>query len=394
MKTSNLSFRRSSRALTLMVFLLSIALTIHVISCSPVDHDAAIPAVPESLGFNQDALLRLEQDVSDGSLGDISSILIQRHEQIVFEWYGFDWGVDVPHPVYSVTKSVASLLVGMAFDDEKLPNVDDSVTTLLPQYASLIDNDEQKSGLTLRHLLTMRAGFEWDEWSIPYFSEDNPIGFLINSSNWVAFVLNLPMSAAPGNEFCYNSGVSTLVSAIFQEAVGMRADQYASEHLFAPLEITDWTWSLTPNEITNGGWGLSLRPRDMAKIGTLVLGNGVYHGQRIVSEEWLEQSFQLTTLFQSGSGYGFHWWLEPITEFSGVQRAPAALGLGGQAIYVIREMDLVVVVTAEEYNTRPYPPEVILHEYVLPAIIDTEESSSHGVTTRTTRQSTRLRSGE
>jgi CubicO group peptidase (beta-lactamase class C family) len=376
MKTSKRRFRRSLRILAIIALLLSSILTISVIGCNLKDTDNPAPAVPESLGFNQEALLRLQQDVSSGCLGNISSILIQYHEQTVFEWYGSHSGVDVKHSLFSVTKSVTSLLVGIAFDEGELLSLDDSVTTLLPRYAPLIVNDELKSGITLRHLLTMRAGFDWDELGIPYLNENNPVNDLANSSDWVAFVLNLPMSAAPGREFSYNSGISTVVSAIFQEAVGIRADQFANVHLFAPLGITDWTWSLSPTGITNGGWGLKLRPRDMAKIGTLVLGNGVYHDQRIVSEEWLDQSFQPASLFQDGNGYGLHWWLEPIKEFSGVQRAPAAFGSGGQALFIIRELGLVVVVTAEEFDTTPFPPVVILHDYVLPAIIDLAECST------------------
>ncbi len=394
MKTSNCSIRRSSRALTFILLLFSFALLFCVTACNSENCNNSDPVIPDSLGFDQEALLRLEQEVSSGGLGNISSILIQCHEQTVFEWYGVRAGAEIPHSVYSVTKSVISLLVGMAFDEGILMSLDDSVTTLLPQYAYLVENDELKSGITLRHLLTMRAGFSWNELGIPYLNPNNPVNDLENSTDWVAFVLNRPMSATPGTVFSYNSGVSTVVSAIFQEAAGIRADLYASQHLFVPLGITDWTWSLCPTGITIGGWGLKLRSRDMAKIGTLVLGNGVYHDQRIVSEEWLSQSFQPASLFSRGNGYGFQWWLEPVTEFSGVQRAPAAYGWGGQAIYIIRELDLVVVVTAEEYDTAPFPPEVILHDYVLPSIIDMRETSSSNAVTRTSRQYQPSQSGE
>lgn len=345
-------------------------LLISLAGCGKDTSRDPVSTLPDSLGFDEAVLVQLQQDAESGALGSVSSILIQREGTAVFEWYAPGWGVDVRHSCYSVTKSVLSLLVGIARDRDWNVDLDDLVTGLLPDYASLLENDSAKRGITLRHLLAMRAGFDWPELSIPYSNQSNPLNGLIVSDNWVEHALSQPMAAQPGVLFCYNSGISTVVSAIFQEEMGIRADQFASQALFAPLGIEEWSWSLTPTGLTCGGWGLSLRPRDMAKIGNLVLGDGVYADQRIISAEWLDLSFHPETHFTNGQEYGLHWWLEPVTEFSGVEPVPAALGYGGQAIYAIRELDLVVVITAEEYNSYIYPPPVILHNYVLPAIVD------------------------
>jgi CubicO group peptidase (beta-lactamase class C family) len=296
-------------------------------------------------GLDPTVLVELESRVGAGDFGEISSVLVLRDGVLVYERYWDGWTAADLHRVYSVTKSVTSLAIGIGIDGGSVPSLDTPILDILPVPNPLLD-PAQKDEITLRHVLEMRAGFEWDELSTNYAEGVNPTRALAESPDWIEHVLNLPMAYAPGERFTYNSGVTMLLSGVLAESTGMAAEAFAADRLFDPLGITRWSWVTGPNNLTATGWGLSLEPRDMAAIGQMVLQRGMWDGTQVVPASWIDESALRVTEFTDGTGYGFQWWLGRT---DAGRQTLAAWGWGGQFIVVIPSLDMVMVATGENF---------------------------------------------
>lgn len=309
---------------------------------------------PAAQNLNPDTLANLAGRIEAGVYGEIHSLLIVRHGYLVYERYFRGYRADKIHPLYSVTKSVTSLLIGIASDRGELGSLNQSLLSFFPEYRSIVNVDSRKQAITLKDVLTMRAGFDWNEGAYPYGDPRNPTSQLASSSDWIKFMLDRPMSDAPGTRFRYNSGCSVLLSGIIRNKTGNQARDYAVAHLFRPLAITSFNWERGGQGISNTGWGLSLRPRDMAKIGLLCLNQGEYNGTRVLSQQWLNESTTAFVSLSSSFSYGYQWWLLPLEGVAG--HTPQsndiiiAWGWGDQFIFIIPYLDMVVVSTAGNYS--------------------------------------------
>ncbi len=312
-------------------------------------------ASPESQGLDVDVLLELTAEIDGGLRGDISSLLVLRHGRLVFERYWNGLGPGDVHVVNSVTKSITSLLVGIARHDGSLPSLDTPILDLLPPWDDLAE-PEGKDRITLEHVLAMRTGLEWDELSTNYAEAANPVAALAGSPDWPRFTMGLPLAHEPGTRFAYNSGVSVLMSAALERALGRTAESFAADRLFGPLGIEAWGWTRTAGGLSNAGWGLSLTPRDMAAVGQLLLQRGAWDGAQLVPGSWIEASATPSTSFVGGTGYGYQWWLGR-DEPGG--RPVAAWGYGGQFIVAVPSLDMVVVTTAENFLGGGFDPWIL-----------------------------------
>jgi CubicO group peptidase (beta-lactamase class C family) len=329
---------------------------------TPVVSTAEWPAsAPDSQGVNAQSILDLVARVGRGEYGSVSSLLLVRHGQLIVEEY-FGWSASRAHTVQSVTKSITSLLAGMAIDRGRL-SIADRAVDFFPGYQPIANLDERKRAVTVRDLLTMRTGLDWSEGSYA----GSPLQQLNDCRcDWLRFVLDWPMREMPGTRWEYVSGGVILLGGIVGVASGQRIDLLAAEQLFAPLGIENaWWYSGLPNGLPHSGGGLNLRPRDMAKLGQLVLDGGRWRGTQIVSEAWIRESTQprLANVRSFGAyaaDYGYLWWTLPrgIITASGAQ---------GQWIFVVPGMDVVVVVTGESDANFLSGPD-LLYRQVLPAV--------------------------
>jgi CubicO group peptidase (beta-lactamase class C family) len=194
----------------------------------------------------------------------------------------------------------------------------------------------------------MAMGLKWVE-ATPATGDDNDEVRMHTASDPARYVLGLPVTAPPGQEFFYNTGALTLMSAIMRKATGRPLDEFARENLFEPLGITAVEWGRVKGDSDAGG-GLRLRPRDMAKIGQLVLAGGQWSGRQIVPKSWIETSTALKLKAVSGQSYGYLWWLGRTQVNGRMVDWVGGLGRGGQSIRIVRELDLVVAVTAGYYQ--------------------------------------------
>ena len=254
--------------------------------------------------------------------------------------------------MYSVTKSFIATLIGIAIDKGDIAGTDQRIVEFFPErtFANL---DDRKSAMTLDDTLTMRTGLDWQEGDPAYRA-------MYMSSDWVKYVLDEPMIAAPGTQFNYCSGCSHVLSAVLSQTTGMNPRDFAEQYLFKPLGITNARWDIDAAGIPIGGWGLQMTPRDMAKLGYLYLHNGQWDGQQIVSAEWVENATRTHTETDGTLGYGYQWWTFPSLA------AYTALGRDGQTIFVIPEKDLIIVTTAEMSGHDQIFR--FIEQYILPAV--------------------------
>ena len=333
-------------------------------------------STPREQGLREDLLAALVQRIRARQIRDLDSLLIVRHGYLVTEEYFNGWGPEQAHTLQSDSKSITSLLAGIAIQQGKIPDVNAKVLDYFPEYQPIKNLDARKSALRVQDLLTMRTGLNWSEANYA----TSPLFQLNNCQcDWLRFVLDWPMLEQPGTRFEYNSGGVILLGGLIRKATGMNVDAFAQQNLFAPLGITN-AWWITgqPNNLPHTGGGLYMRPRDMAKIGYLLLRNGRWDGRQIVSTDWLRQSVQHQVIsdriFDSHFiDYGYLWWLLPLDGTGAAQGVEAdiytAAGANEQWIFAIPKYDLVVVVTGSAAANFGQPVE-FLYTDILRAIDD------------------------
>lgn len=368
---------------------LVLVFSIMAFSCSedPIStNNTEIPGLPEELddgwpvlpmkfvGIDSDLILALSSRIAKGDFGDVHSFSIARSDYLIFDEYYGGHDVNELHRVYSVTKSVVSALIGIAIEQGHIEGVEQKIADFFSKYAEIFNADSVKQNLTLRHLLTMTAGFEWDELSIPYSDSRNSWNRMSASSDLIKYTLERPIVDQPGTKFVYNSGCTVVLGWILKQATGQHVDELAEEYLFKPLVITEYQWSrITVNDgMPHPASGLSLRPRDMAKIGKLYLDHGKWFGVPVIPIDWVLDSVSPRVPVAGTTYYGYQWWsfsYERIPQpgVHEIRYVQYAVGYGGQFILTVPVNDLVVVLTGSngDESTNIYE---ILFNYILPAV--------------------------
>jgi len=280
---------------------------------------------------------------------NITGLMVSKNEQIVFESYYRGFGMKDTFHVASVTKSILSGLIGIAIDRGKIKNIDQKVLDFFPEYR-IKRRETTIQNVTLRHLLTMTA---------PYKFKSEPYTKVYSSDDWTLSALDLLGGKNEIGEFKYTTVGIQILSGVLENATGQYVSDFASDNLFVPLEIKppksvkildrqDYFkfikngnvsgWASDPRGVNTAGWGLALSVRDMMKIGRLYLNNGKYKENQLISSEWIEKSTEVQSKFNDLS-YGYLWWVLN-------DRCYAAIGDGGNIIYVSRERNVVVTITS------------------------------------------------
>ena len=244
------------------------------------------------------------------------------------------------HTLQSVTKSIASIMVGVAIKEGNIRNTDVKVLDLLDDY-DLSKIDESLKTATLENLLTMQLGMEWHEIDRPLDST-NTTAQLEASKDWIQFTLNQPMDTIPGAKWVYNSGASQLMSGIIKKATGLYIDEYAEKHLFTPLGIKNFHWKKTPSGFPDAVGGLFLEAQDLAKVGYLMLNDGKWEEQQIISSDWVKRSTSKAVFLDKDRGYGYQWWRE---DQNGTE-IWACKGFGDQYLLVFPKFKTIAVLNS------------------------------------------------
>jgi CubicO group peptidase (beta-lactamase class C family) len=321
-------------------------------------------------GLDQVKLHEMMHAILAGNSRYVHSILLVKNGKLIFEEYFFGYSRDTNHFLASVSKSVTSLTIGLAINKGYVPDVETFAYEFFPDYKGS-KWIEQKYPILLKHILSMTAGLNWDALSHRRTHPGHTTYQMYASSDPVKFVLNRNLSEIPGQKFNYNSGLTILLGEIVRRESGMYIDEFSGKFLFTPLGISDYSWDQFPDGTVQTDGGLHLRPRDMAKIGYMVLNNGHWQGKQIVSPEWIAESTR-THINGLGVGYGYQWRRGKALINGQTIEVLYASGHGGQKIFIIPQLDLVAVFTSKVFNPTGHTgPEKILIKYILPAVVPT-----------------------
>ncbi|MFD1161717.1 serine hydrolase domain-containing protein [Hwangdonia seohaensis] len=350
-----------------------------------------------SLNVLSEVVDSINSDINNGDYGLINRFMVIRNDELLADFkynqdyesivkkydttnhqYNFnntDW-----HPYYkeselhtlqSVTKSITSILFGIALDLNDDYNVSNKAMPLLSGYNTDFP-DKRKQNITIEDLLTMRSGLQWNE-ETDHNDTTNDCFRLESSDNWIDYVLSKPMDTIPGTRFVYNGGGTVLLGKIIRIITGKRIDHWAEEKLFEPLGIGDYYWKETPDGEIDTEGGLYLKAEDLAKIGSLFLNKGNWNGKQIVSKRWVTTSTSpllkdIKPQWRSVTGYGYQWWIPEYSE-NGKTNIYSANGYGGQYLMIAPEYNLVIVFNGWNINDEPEKSTYrVLQDRIIPAL--------------------------
>lgn len=326
-------------------------------------------ATPSEVGLSAERLDPFLEVVGTAHPG-LHSVLIVRHGRIAAEAYFQGWTADRLHEVQSISKGVVSLAVGIALDRGELHSLDQTMVSFFPDL-TIQNLDDRKQAITIGDVLRMSTGTDYGE-----EGPDSPHWHLNRlRRGWTEFWLNRPMLHAPGTAWRYDSGGVIALSAVFQRTTGMHVDEYARRHIFEPSGITAFRWERNAEGHPHAGGGLHLRPRDLAKIGVLILQNGRWGDIQVVPSEWVERSTRTKFRFAPEAtpfvGYAYLWWVfAPDPALPSGTPIKAGTGLGGQYLFMIPDHDMVVVVTGwSDDPAEQTAPVHFLYDDILPAVV-------------------------
>jgi len=329
----------------------------------------------QNAGFDQAKIQALANALTTDEYLNVHAVLIERNGKLVYEQYlsGFDqsWGYPLgdvdydgsqQHDLRSISKSVTSLLLGMALETDFKAKLDRPLLDYLAGQAKKIE--ESKDRITLRQVLTMSAGFDWNEMDVPYSNYKNDEIQLYRTSNPIAYVLNKALRNQPDERWYYNGGMTMLAGAVVEQLTGKQFLRFARQVLFDPLGIDEFTWHRSSGWPTDSmpavASGLRLLPRDLAKIGSLMINKGKWRGKQIVPEKWISLSQQRFRDdmqpwdYEGTYGYGLQWWQGNFPYGEQTVSTTTGVGYGGQRLFTAADIGLSVTIHAGNYGTgRP-----------------------------------------
>lgn len=312
----------------------------------------------------------IDKLVNDKNYKRMHSLLIIKNEKLVAEDYFYEFDVNKPHDLRSANKTITSILMGIAIDHGFIKDVDVKVYDLFPEYQSIIEWGDNKHLLTIKHLLTMNTGLDCNDWDESSVGKEDK---LYITDDWIKAFLELPFKEKSGTQFSYCTFGEIMARTIIVKATGMSLQDFAEKYLLGPLNITNYEWTMTMPNREDIGIRVSLIPRDFAKLGQLYLNDGLWHGEQIVSINWVKTSvIGHTTTTEKRLGYpkyGFLWWKNYFDVEGRRIEGYQAQGNGGQMVFVFPDFDMIVVFTAGNYsNPRMINAFKILEQDILPSL--------------------------
>jgi len=307
---------------------------------------------PEEVGMESHSLVEAYEYAANTAI-NTEGLVIVKDGYIVGEAYFDDFTADERHYSYSICKSFTSALVGIAIDEGFLDGVHEPVYTFYPQWQTAATPAAKKAS-TIRHLLTMTSGLQWDESDYYTNSRPNDAYLMYQHRDMAEYVLAKPMADTPGSRWNYSTGNSQLLSGILEVATGQTAYEFALEHLLQPIGLTDIQWDHDGAGHTETGSGIHATVREYAKFGYLYLMDGAWDGQQVVPHAWIEESRRPAS--DEILHYGYHWWLKPALGRDAGSVVPdstmIAWGIYTQQVFVIPEANIVIVRVGN--NNSPY----------------------------------------
>lgn len=324
-------------------------------------------STPEEQEMDPNLLSNADKRINE-NYPNVYSLLVVRHGYLVYEKYYQGLDKDSYNPVYSVTKSVMSALTGITLREKLITNIDQKVSYFFPEYFTEVD-DIKKREITIRNILTMSAGLE---------AIDSDYNGYFSSGDWFAYTIKKPLIDKPGEKFVYNTGLPHFLSGLITKTSKMSTLDFANKFIFNQIGISlekqvfQKRWDKDQMRYYGGGSGLYLTPIDMAKFGYLYLKNGLWDGKQIIPKEWIEESTKKQITVSPGVDYGYLFWVQNMKDkvHNKDYFTYRALGAGEQSIVIVPDLDMVVVITANQWITSVDKADTqdVISDYVMPAV--------------------------
>lgn len=349
-----------------------------------------LPIAPAEAGFAPDLEARLDKAIADKRVWNLHGVVVVRDDRLVLERYfeaednargrplgKITFKPDTPHDMRSVSKGIVGLLYGIALEQGKVPPPEAPLFASFPEYAELA-GDAGRDRLMIHHVLSMTMGTDWNETSIPYSDPTNSEIAMDLAADRYRYVLERRIVREPGQRFTYCGGATALLARIIAKGVGRPLHAYAREVLFDPLGLGPTEWVSGRDGEPIAASGLRMTPRDLAQIGMMMLRRGISEGRRLVSAQWLERCTSPTVSVDEVRRFGYHWYAADIAFGKPLGWAPGrlertwiAFGEGGQRLFLMPGLKLVVAITAGNYlaDDQWIPPTRVLREVVLESIL-------------------------
>ena len=319
-------------------------------------------------GLDPTHFRQLSDRIDQGAYDNFHGLVVVREDAIIAEAYGGGFSRSKPHDTRSAGKSVLSLLVGLAVD-QKQCKPEDRLYDFFPEYREKAGWEAAKDNIQVRHLLSMSSGLDaFDD------GRKSPGGenyYQEHQTHWLDHVLRVPMAFETGSELVYASANYLLLGELIPRAAGKDLDAFAAEFLFGPLGMNNLRWFRSPSGHAYGAGGIRMTPRDLAKIGKLVLDEGRWGSHQVVSAAWIRQMVQPQVKGQLwGKQYGYGWYVHQVRVKERAVGVISAAGNGGQRIWVMPELGAVAVVTMGNYNSRKSnQADAMLTEFIVPSLV-------------------------
>jgi CubicO group peptidase (beta-lactamase class C family) len=334
---------------------------------------------PAEAGFAADLPARLDAAVAAGRLSNLHGVIVARGGRLVLERYfaGEDqswgqplgkvaFGPDTLHDLRSVTKSLVCLVYGIALAQGKVPPPEAELMAQFPEYPELATQPARRR-ITVAHVLSMTMGTAWDELSVPYTDPANSEIAMENAPDRYRFILGRPIAGEPGVRWTYSGGATALLGRLIARGTGQSLPEFARIALFEPLGISTFEWIRGTDGTPSAASGLRLKPRDLARVGQMMLQKGMWQGHAVVPAAWLAAIAQPRVTIEQSFHYGYHWYLYAPAPGRGWI---GAIGNGGQRLYVLPGLDMLVVTMFGNYDhpDQRQPPLTLFTGVVLPAL--------------------------
>lgn len=335
-------------------------------------------------------LSEITQKINNNEYKQMTSVLVAQDNQLIYEQYFNQGGVDVKNDMRSASKSLTSMAVGLAIHEGLIKNVDQQVMTFFEDKLPLENADSRKNNITIEDLLTMSSPLECDDWNNASRGNEERM-YLIE--DWTQFILDLPIKGTPpwkkppekskyGRAFSYCTGGVQVLADVVERVTKKPMATYLQEKVFNLLKISPPEFSTTPLGITNGGGGAKLTSRDWIKIGQMMMNRGHFNGQSVMNSDWVLASLKRRAVIdeERKTEYGYLWWIfdfkigtEAVKNAELISKKVtvyAAAGNGGNYLFMIPSLNAQVVVTSQAYNTSymHQQSQEILTKYIIPKL--------------------------
>jgi CubicO group peptidase (beta-lactamase class C family) len=318
----------------------------------------------------------MEQAIVANEFKKITSVLIARNGKLIYEKYFGDFNQTSLMDTRSCTKTITSMLIGIAIDQKKL-TLNSPIFAFFKDKKPVENPDPRKEKITVEDFLTMSSILECDDWND--FSRGNEERMYL-IEDWIQFTLNLPVKGYPswsskpqdsayGRSFSYCTAGVTTLGGVLERTTKTSVQEFAQKNLFGPLQIQNTQWKVSPKGLAVTGGGLGLQSRDLLKLGQLYLNGGSFNSKQIISEEWIKTSIKPHARIDDQTEYGYLWWLRNFKAGEKSYGAYLMSGNGGNKVAVFPDLRMVVVLTSTNYATSGMHQQTdrLLSEFILPA---------------------------